>query len=156
IRCQMDITQIKIENSHYRNKCRDKLARSPLPAELCKTLQAILSYIGPVSYYTVSFASAETIADKIGVNPRTVERHVQILKAVGLIERDRFSAVAARRVFKERFDYDLKVSTRSIYLTSINRTHPFWQGGPFDVDAFLARLRRASEQARQGQTIRFD
>src|SRR5262249_48536556 len=101
----MDTVETKIENNRYRNQCRDRITCSKFPKELKATLHAILSYIGPASYYTLSWASAQTIADHLGTARRTIERHIQVLVAVNLIERKIISVAVARRLLKEQFNH---------------------------------------------------
>lgn len=146
----MDKTQLKIDNSRFRKQCQERVTRSKLPNELKQTLQVLLSYVGPASHYTLCWASVQTIAATVGVEPRAVERPLQILDAVRLIKRDIKSVADARRQLKGQFDHDLKCgSTWAIALTSINREHPFCQNG--DLGDLLGQIKRAANVTRLGR-----
>lgn len=147
----MELSQLRLENSKYRNACRERVTRSKLPKELKATLQVIISYIGSASNYTLSWVSAETIAKTTGTNTRTIERHIHILQKVGLINREKLSVADTRKLLKERFDYNLKVSSPNTWfmgLTTINRDHGFWQDGP--IDGLLAEIKKVAHAARVG------
>lgn len=142
---------IKLENSKARRAQQERITRSRLPKELKDTLQVILSYVGPASLYTLSWVSAETVAETTGVHPRTVERHIHVLHRVGLIKRQMVTVADARRFLKERFNYDLRAANPSTWFlgfSSINKDHPFWQGG--DVQQLLADIKKAKHEARVG------
>src|SRR5262245_7598431 len=94
------------ENLFYRKRSRERIARSPLPPALAKTLSLLLDHMGSATDYTLAWLSHATLAEKQGgVSERTIERHCEALRVSDLIRVKKRGLVEARLFLKQEFGY---------------------------------------------------
>src|SRR5262245_27368086 len=114
-------------NRSYRLDCQRRVNKSKLPPVIKATLHLILDHIGSPSHYTVAWVSHATLADVLGVDPRTVRRHCKAIHEGGLLVIEKLGLREAKQRLAQ-FGGKLGPMAHRLSFYRINRDSPFWAG----------------------------
>jgi hypothetical protein len=124
-----DKQDLRRENRFYREQCRGRVNKSPLPAAIAKTLHIIFDHMGSASDYTLAWVSHAALAEIQGLSERTIEWHCKAIQESGLLLVEKLGLREARQHLKCKFGYTLKgIFAHRLTFYRINAEHPFWAG----------------------------
>ena len=132
--------ELRARNARRRRDCLSRVARSPIPAPVAKTLSYILESIGSATDYTLAWRSHLAMAEALGCSERAVERHCRAIAGSGLLTCRKLGCREARALLRDEFGHTMRgVYPHLLCFYAINGDHPFWSAGPGDTEA-VARV----------------
>jgi len=147
------------ENAARRNWALRKIRASrQLPLEIKATIEAILDLLGSKTAYNLAWPSAATIARRTGRSRRTIQWHLQVVRALGIFKSLRFTPDEAEKYCRDKYRATIRLdrcTAQAPTLFEVNPEHPLWDKSPTlpdDVDRQWGEIAERMKQRRNAKT----
>lgn len=147
------------ENAARRNWALRKVRASRhLPLEIKATIEAILDLLGSKTAYNLAWPSAATIAKRTGRSRRTIQWHLQVVRALRIFKCLRFPPDEAEKYCRDKYGATIRMdrcTAQAPTLFEINPEHPLWDKSPTlpdDVDRQWGEVAERMKQRRNAKT----
>ena len=147
------------ENSARRNRALRKIRASQhLPVEIKATVQAVVDLLGTKTAYNLAWPSVATIARRTGRSRRTIQWHLQVVRALGIFKCLHFTPDEAERYCRDKYRATIRLdrcTAQAPTLFEVNPEHPLWDKSrtlPDDVDRQWGEVAERMKQRRNAKT----
>jgi len=147
------------ENAARRNRALRKIRASKhLPLEIKATVQAIVDLLGFKTAYNLAWPSADTIARRTGRSRRTIQWHLQVVRALRIFKCLRFTPDEAEKYCRDKYGATIRLdrcTAQAPTLFEVNSEHPLWDKAKFlpnDVDRLWGEITERMKKRRNAKT----
>lgn len=146
-------------NATRRNRALCKILGSRfLSSEIKLTLQVLLGLLSSKSDYCVAWPSAQLLAQRTGKSRRTIQWHLQVIRALAIFRCLRFTPDEAKAYCWNKYGISIRLdrcSYQAPTIFEVNPEHPIWNTSralPADIDERWGEIVRRMKDHRNAKT----